>query len=89
MKRLILCPALFAAASFSGLSQVDNLPDLQSHTIVAITENAYTPLNFIESSTGEGIGWKYDAMHEIAKPLNVKVDWQLSNADTMIQSVTW
>ena len=63
------------------------LPDLGGRTVVAVTENAYTPLNFADPKTGEGIGWEYDAFNEIAKRLNVKVDWKLASWDTMIQAV--
>lgn len=64
-----------------------DLPNLQGRTIVAVTENAYTPLNFVDPKTGQGIGWEYDAFNEIAKRLNAKVEWQLSSWDTMIQAV--
>lgn len=74
------------AASIS-LSFASDLPNLEGRTIVAVTENAYTPLNFVDPKTGEGIGWEYDAFNEIAKRLNAKVDWQLSSWDTMIQAV--
>ncbi|MEL0624669.1 transporter substrate-binding domain-containing protein [Marinomonas arenicola] len=87
MKSLISCLALTVAVTFSELSQADNLPDLKGRTIVAVTENAYTPLNFADPETGKGIGWEYDAMNEIAHRLNAKVDWQLSSWDTMIQGV--
>lgn len=68
-------------------SQAQALPDLNGRTIVAVTENAYAPLNFIDPKTGQGIGWEYDAFNEIAKRLNAKVEWQLSSWDTMIQGV--
>ncbi|MEM8914533.1 MAG: transporter substrate-binding domain-containing protein [Pseudomonadota bacterium] len=64
-----------------------DLPDLGGRTVVAVTENAYTPLNFVDPETGEGIGWEYDAFNEIAERLNFQVDWQLSSWDTMIESV--
>jgi polar amino acid transport system substrate-binding protein len=63
------------------------LPDLKGRTIVAVTENAYTPLNFADPNTGQGIGWEYDAFNEIARRLNAKVEWKLSSWDTMIQAV--
>ena len=63
------------------------LPDLGGRTVVAVTENAYTPLNFADPKTGEGIGWEYDAFNEIAKRLNLKVEWKLSSWDTMIEAV--
>ena len=87
MKSLRLAGA-FAALLFSGLAtQAAELPDLGGRTIVAVTENAYTPLNFADPKTGEGIGWEYDAFNEIAKRLNAKVNWKLSSWDTMIQGV--
>lgn len=79
---------LFAAGLVSiAPALADELPDLQGRTIVAVTENAYTPLNFVDPKTGQGIGWEYDAFNEIAKRLNAEVDWQLASWDTMIQAV--
>ena len=63
------------------------LPDLKGRTIVAVTENAYTPLNFVDPKTGKAVGWEYDAVNEIAKRLNAKVEWKVSSWDTMIQAV--
>lgn len=72
---------------FSAAASAQTLPDLGGRTIVAVTENAYTPLNFVDPATGKGIGWEYDAMNEIAHRLNAKVDWKLSSWDTMIQAI--
>lgn len=82
----------FAALGAAVLALVapaaaQDLPDLKGRTIEAVTENAYTPLNFVDPKTGEGIGWEYDAFNEIAKRLNAKVHWNLSSWDTMIQAV--
>ena len=33
------------------------------------------PLNFADPKTGQGIGWEYDAVNEIGKRLNAKIDW--------------
>ena len=63
------------------------LPDLAGRTIRAVTENAYTPLNFADPKTGQGIGWEYDAMNEIGKRLNAKIEWNLSSWDVMIEAV--
>lgn len=78
-----------ATALFTTQSSANDvtLPDLNGQVIVAVTENAYTPLNFIDPKTGNGIGWEYDAFNEIAHRLNAKVDWQLSSWDSMIQAV--
>ncbi len=73
--------------TMTGSALAQDLPDLNGRTIEAVTENAYTPLNFVDPKTGEGIGWEYDAFNEIAKRLNAKVDWNLSSWDTMIQAV--
>ncbi len=79
--------ALLLALPVSGTSFAADLPDLNGRTILAVTENAYTPLNFVDPNTGEGIGWEYDAMNEIGKRLNAKIEWHLSSWDTMIQAV--
>jgi polar amino acid transport system substrate-binding protein len=63
------------------------LPDLGGRSVKAVTENAYVPLNFADPKTGEGIGWEYDAFNEIARRLNLKVEWNLASWDTMIQAV--
>ncbi|ADZ92859.1 transporter substrate-binding domain-containing protein [Marinomonas mediterranea] len=89
MKRSLLATitAVFTGLILPHLTHAADLPDLKGRTIVAVTENAYAPLNFSDPSTGKGIGWEYDAFNEIAKRLNAKVDWQLSSWDTMIQAV--
>ncbi|WP_137150198.1 transporter substrate-binding domain-containing protein [Devosia sp. FKR38] len=82
---------LAAAAATLALAvstvQAQGLPDLAGREIVAVTENAYVPLNFADPKTGEGIGFEYDLFNEIAKRLNAKVKWELSSWDVMIQSV--
>jgi polar amino acid transport system substrate-binding protein len=85
MRSAVVALALSAAAAFPAAAQ--DLPDLGGRTIVAVTENAYFPLNFLDPATGEGIGWEYDAFNEIARRLNATVDWQLASWDVMIQAV--
>jgi polar amino acid transport system substrate-binding protein len=80
----LLVAALAVAAVPAAAAE---LPDLGGRTVKAVTENAYTPLNFADPKSGEGIGWEYDAFNEIAKRLNLKVEWHLSSWDTMIQAV--
>jgi polar amino acid transport system substrate-binding protein len=86
MKSVALAIAA-ATLAISGAAVAQNLPDLGGRTVVAVTENAYTPLNFADPQTGEGIGWEYDAFNEIAERLNFEVDWRLASWDTMIQAV--
>ena len=61
---------------FATIGQAADLPDLGGKQIVVVTENAYPPLQFIDPKTGKQIGWEYDAMAEIAKRLNIKVEYQ-------------
>ena len=65
-----------------------DLPDLKGKTVVIVTENAYPPLQFIDPKSGKQIGWEYDAMNEIAKRLNFKVEYQNTSWDAMIQAVS-
>jgi polar amino acid transport system substrate-binding protein len=65
----------------------DQLPDLEGRTVVAVTGNDYTPLNFVDPATGEAVGWEYDAVNEICRRLNCVVDWQVTSWDTMIAAV--
>ncbi len=76
-----------AVAATMGVAHAAALPDLNGRSVAAVTENAYTPLNFADPKTGQGIGWEYDAFNEIARRLNLKVEWKLSSWDTMIQGV--
>jgi len=88
MKNLLLAIAASALALVAAPpASAADLPDLKGRTIIAVTENAYTPLNFADPKSGKGIGWEYDATNEIAKRLNAKVDWKTSSWDVMIQAV--
>lgn len=79
LSALVLMPFTAAAAE---------LPDLGGKTVVVVTENAYPPLQFVDPKSGEQIGWEYDAMNEIAKRLNFKVEYQNTSWDAMIQAVS-
>lgn len=78
-----------AALSLSTLPVIAaDLPDLGGKTVVVVTENAYPPLQFIDPKTGDQIGWEYDAVNEMAKRLNFKVEYQNTSWDAMIQAVS-
>jgi len=81
-----LAATLFAVLVIGSASAAE-LPDLKGRTIQAVTENAYTPLNFADPKTGKGIGWEYDAIDEIGKRLNAKIAWNTMAWDPMIQAV--
>jgi ABC-type amino acid transport substrate-binding protein len=71
----------------NGKDVYDQLPDLKGQKVAAVTENAYTPLNFVDPATGKAVGWEYDAVNEICRRLNCTVDWKLSSWDAMIPAV--
>lgn len=75
--------SLAPAAAFAGA-----LPDLAGRKVVVVTENAFPPLQFVDPKSGKQIGWEYDAMDEIAKRLNFKVEYQNTSWDAMIQAVS-
>lgn len=79
----------FAAALLAPVAAfAADLPDLKGKALVVVTENAYPPLQFIDPKSGKQIGWEYDAMNEIAKRLNFKVEYQNTSWDAMIQAVS-
>ena len=65
-----------------------HLPDLGGRTVQVVTENAYPPLQFVDPATSNPIGWEYDAMAEISKRLNMKVEYQNTSWDAMIPAVS-
>ena len=64
-----------------------HLPNLEGREIVVVTENAYPPLQFIDSN-GNAVGWEYDAMAEIAQRLNATVVYENISWDAMIPAVS-
>ena len=89
MTRIVTFLAAAAALSLSAMAaSAQSVPDLGGRTVVVVTENAYPPLQFIDPKSGDAIGWEYDAMEEMAKRLNMKVEIQNTSWDAMIQSVS-
>ncbi|EJB05099.1 periplasmic component of amino acid ABC-type transporter/signal transduction system [Rhizobium leguminosarum bv. trifolii WSM597] len=81
--------ASFAALALAPFAaSAAGLPDLGGKSVVVVTENAYPPLQFVDPKSGKPIGWEYDAMNEIAKRLNFKVEYQNTSWDAMIQAVS-
>ncbi|MBB5043435.1 basic amino acid ABC transporter substrate-binding protein [Shinella fusca] len=86
-RRTVLA-GLAAGLLMPAIALSADLPDLGGKTVVVVTENAYPPLQFVDPKSGEQIGWEYDAMNEIAKRLNFKVEYQNTSWDAMIQAVS-
>jgi polar amino acid transport system substrate-binding protein len=87
MMKILALAAILAAVAIAPANAAGTLPDLKGRVIHAVTENAYPPFNFADPKTGQGIGWEYDAINEIGKRLNAKIEWGLSSWDVMIQAV--
>ncbi|MFQ6158116.1 basic amino acid ABC transporter substrate-binding protein [Sinorhizobium meliloti] len=90
LRRVLAGIAAVLAVPFAVPAPVfaSDLPDLGGKTVVVVTENAYPPLQFVDPKSGQAIGWEYDAMNEIAKRLNLKVEYQNTSWDAMIQAVS-
>ena len=88
LSRRILLAGLTALVLSPFTAFAAGLPDLGGKTVVVVTENAYPPLQFVDPKSGKAIGWEYDAMEEIAKRLNFKLEIQNTSWDAMIQSVS-
>lgn len=86
MIRPYLTAAGLVALSASPLL-AQGLPDLGGREIVVVTENAYPPLQFLDTS-GTAVGWEYDAMAEIATRLNATVVYENISWDAMIPAVS-
>ena len=84
--RYLLAGLLGLFVSTAAVAQ--SLPDLAGRTVSVVTENAYPPLQFADPKTGEAIGWEYDAMDEIARRLNFKIEYRNVSWDAMIQAVS-
>lgn len=63
------------------------LPDLQGRRILAVTSNDYPPLSMVDPETGQSIGFEYDLTNEIARRLNLIVDWNLASWEIMLAAV--
>lgn len=86
-RRAWLAAAAAALATRPVDAQAQALPDLQGRKVLAVTENAFPPLNMLDPQTRQGVGWEYDCFNEIARRLHLQVEWHLSSWDAMIESV--
>lgn len=77
----------FALALWAAAAGAQDLTDLGGRQVTVVTENAYPPLQFIDAE-GKPVGWEYDAMAEIARRLNMVVQYENSSWDAMIPAVS-
>lgn len=88
MRFMSFFATLVATCIVAFSAQAQALPDLAGRKIVVVTENAYPPLQFADPKDGKAIGWEYDAVADIAKRLNLAVEYQNTSWDAMIQAVS-
>jgi polar amino acid transport system substrate-binding protein len=86
LRSVFLAGLILALTLFSTWAA--GLPDLGGRKVAVVTENAYPPLQFVDPKTGKAVGWEYDAMNEIARRLNFKVEYLNTSWDAMIQAVS-
>jgi polar amino acid transport system substrate-binding protein len=76
-------PAATSTAGPQGTSS-GGLPDLGGRTIRIAVENAYNPFNFVDETTGKGIGYDYDLFAEACVRLNCKTEFVTTSWDTIV-----
>ena len=64
------------------------LPDLEGQTVTVAVENAYPPFNFIDSETGEAVGWDYDVINAICDTINCVAEFIETSWEGMIVAVS-
>ena len=64
------------------------MPDLGGKEITVAVENAYPPFNAIDTATGKGVGWDYDALAEICKRINCKPVFKEIAWDGMLAAIS-
>ncbi|WP_029063764.1 transporter substrate-binding domain-containing protein [Labrenzia sp. DG1229] len=90
MKRILLNLAVAVSSLIgTGFAAVAaELPDLGGREVVIASENTYPPLQFVDPKTGQAGGWEYEAIAEIAKRLNMNVEFENVSWDAMIPAVS-
>jgi polar amino acid transport system substrate-binding protein len=66
------------------VGESDGMPDLQGCTLRIAVENAYQPFNFIDTDTGEGVGYDYDIFTEICARINCTPEFEETSWDAMV-----
>ena len=77
-------PATPTAMPVEPSGGTGGLPDLGGREIRIAVENAYNPFNFIDETTGTGVGYDYDLFAEACKRLNCKPTFEQTSWDTIV-----
>jgi len=76
MKKVGLILSIVILASLVLTACGPKKPTLGGKTITVAVENAYPPFNSIDSNTGAGVGWDYDALTEICKRIKCVAEFK-------------
>jgi ABC-type amino acid transport substrate-binding protein len=66
------------------VTEVDGSYDLGGCELRVAVENAYQPFNFIDTDTGEAVGYDYDIFNEICTRINCTPDYIEMSWDAMV-----
>ncbi len=66
------------------ITEVDGRPDLGGCTLRIAVENAYQPFNYIDTETGEAVGYDYDIFAEICTRINCQPEFIETSWDAMV-----
>ena len=66
------------------IGESDGMADLQGCTLRIAVENAYQPFNFIDTDSGEAVGYDYDIFNEICTRINCVPEFEETSWDAMV-----
>ena len=72
------------AADTMGDDMMAEMPDLGGADLVVAIENAYPPFSFIDSETGDAVGYDYDIFVEICGRINCNPVFQETSWDSIV-----
>jgi ABC-type amino acid transport substrate-binding protein len=92
MKRigLLLLLALLALLSMPLAAAgpvYPDLPDLEGREVRIAVENLYTPFQFVDTASGQAVGYEYDFINELATRLNFVPVYETTSFDVLISAV--
>lgn len=77
-------PAAGGPCNEAEITETDGKPDLNGCTLRIAVENAYQPFNFIDTTTGDAVGYDYDIFNEICTRINCQPDFVETSWDAMV-----
>lgn len=66
------------------IAEADGTPDLNGCVLRIAVENAYQPFNFIDTETGDAVGYDYDIFNEICSRINCQPEFVETSWDAMV-----